>query len=90
MPVQLPGPAFLFWVIGHLDQRGHDRGGDMLVALVSLALGAVAGELLGIEERLAALGEEAGRRRMDGGGRAAGFVIAPVLQVCPGAPAAQG
>ncbi|WP_242393119.1 DUF554 domain-containing protein [Anaeromyxobacter oryzisoli] len=51
----------------------------VIVALVSLALGGVAGELLGIEERLAALGEAA-RRRFGGGGRfTEGFVTATLL-----------
>lgn len=51
----------------------------ILVALVSLALGAVLGELLRIEDRLAALGETA-RRRLGGGGRfTEGFVNASLL-----------
>jgi uncharacterized protein len=51
----------------------------VIVALVSLAAGAAVGELLGIEERLAALGEVA-RRRLGGGGRfTEGFVTASLL-----------
>lgn len=51
----------------------------VVVALIALALGAVAGELLGIEERLTALGEAA-RRKLGGGGRfTEGFVTASLL-----------
>lgn len=51
----------------------------VIVALVSLAVGAVVGELIGIEERLTALGELA-RRRFGGGGRfTEGFVTASLL-----------
>jgi uncharacterized membrane protein YqgA involved in biofilm formation len=51
----------------------------VLVALVSLAAGALAGEALKIEERLAELGEFA-RRRLGGGGRFTdGFVTASLL-----------
>ncbi len=51
----------------------------VIVALVSLAAGALVGELLGIEERLTALGEAA-RRRLGGRGRfTEGFVNASLL-----------
>lgn len=51
----------------------------VIVALVSLAAGALAGELLRIEENLAALGELA-RRKLGGGGRfTEGFVTASLL-----------
>ena len=51
----------------------------IIVALVGLAAGALAGELLRIEERLAALGEVA-RKRLGGGGRfTEGFVTASLL-----------
>jgi uncharacterized protein len=58
------------------------RSGPMpgvIVGLVSLAAGALAGEVLRIEERLAALGELA-RKRLGGGGRfTEGFVTASLL-----------
>jgi len=51
----------------------------VIVALVSLAAGALVGEALGIEERLAALGERI-RARVGGGGRFTdGFVTASLL-----------
>ncbi|ACG72775.1 protein of unknown function DUF554 [Anaeromyxobacter sp. K] len=51
----------------------------IILALVSLALGAVVGELLGIEERLTSIGEAA-RRKVGGGGRfTEGFVTASLL-----------
>jgi uncharacterized membrane protein YqgA involved in biofilm formation len=51
----------------------------VIVALVSLALGALAGEALGIEERLGSLGEHI-RARVGGGGRFTdGFVTASLL-----------
>jgi uncharacterized membrane protein YqgA involved in biofilm formation len=51
----------------------------VIVALVSLALGAVVGEALGLEERLAGLGERL-RVRVGGGGRfTEGFVTASLL-----------
>src|SRR5512142_3528058 len=51
----------------------------VIVALVSLAAGALAGEALGIEERLASLGERL-RARVGGGGRFTdGFVTASLL-----------
>jgi uncharacterized protein len=71
-------------VVGLGMARGLDgvRAGPLpgvIVALVSLALGAVVGELLGIEEGLAALGDAA-RRRLGGGGRfTEGFVTATLL-----------
>jgi uncharacterized membrane protein YqgA involved in biofilm formation len=64
--------------------RGLDgvRAGPLpgiILALVSLALGAVVGELLRIEERLTAIGEAA-RRKVGGGGRfTEGFVTASLL-----------
>jgi uncharacterized membrane protein YqgA involved in biofilm formation len=51
----------------------------VIVGLVCLAIGAIAGEALRIEERLAHLGELA-RRRLGGGGRfTEGFVTASLL-----------
>lgn len=51
----------------------------VIVSLVCLAVGAIAGESLRIEERLATLGELA-RRRLGGGGRfTEGFVTASLL-----------
>ncbi|MBB6099473.1 hypothetical protein HNR42_002923 [Deinobacterium chartae] len=51
----------------------------VIVALVSLALGGVAGEALRLEERLAELGEQL-RRRLRGSGRfTEGFVTASLL-----------
>lgn len=51
----------------------------VIVALVSLALGAIAGEVLGLEERLQTLGELL-RRRFRGSGRfTEGFVTASLL-----------
>lgn len=51
----------------------------VILALVSLAVGALLGEALGIEERLTALGEAA-RQRLGGGGRfTEGFVTASLL-----------
>ncbi len=64
--------------------RGLDtaRAGPLpgvIVALVSLALGALAGEALKLEERLAGLGERL-RARVGGGGRfTEGFVTASLL-----------
>ncbi|WP_189088613.1 DUF554 domain-containing protein [Deinococcus ruber] len=56
---------------------GHVPG--VILALVALALGAVIGEGLGIEERLAALGDHL-KRRFRGGGRfTEGFVAASLL-----------
>ena len=56
---------------------GHIPG--IILALVSLALGAVIGEALGIEERLGGLGETL-KRRFRGGGRfTEGFVAASLL-----------
>jgi uncharacterized membrane protein YqgA involved in biofilm formation len=61
---------------------GELRAGPLpgvILGLVSLAAGAIAGELLRIEESLAALGEIA-RKRLGGGGRfTEGFVTASLL-----------
>lgn len=62
-----------------LDALHAGRVPGVIVALVSLALGAVAGEALGLEERLEALGELL-RRRFRGSGRfTEGFVTASLL-----------
>jgi hypothetical protein len=61
----------------------------VLVALVSLALGAASGEALRIEERLAALGEAA-RRRLGGGGRFADGFVSATLLFCVGPMAIVG
>ena len=51
----------------------------VILALISLALGAVIGEALGLEERLSMLGDQI-KRRMKGGGRfTEGFVAASLL-----------
>jgi uncharacterized membrane protein YqgA involved in biofilm formation len=61
----------------------------VIVALVSLAAGAVVGELAGIEERLARLGE-ALRRRVRGGGRFTDGFVAASLLFCIGPMAIVG
>ncbi len=61
----------------------------VLVALVSLAAGAVVGELLGVEERLAGLGEGL-RRRVRGGGRFTDGFVAASLLFCVGPMAIVG
>lgn len=80
--MQVLGLVTLFVGLGMARMLDGVRSGPLpglIVALVSLALGALAGEALGIEERLAALGEAA-RRRLGGGGRfTEGFVTASLL-----------
>jgi uncharacterized membrane protein YqgA involved in biofilm formation len=61
----------------------------VVVALVSLAAGAVVGELAGIEEGLARLGE-ALRRRVRGGGRFTDGFVAASLLFCIGPMAIVG
>jgi uncharacterized membrane protein YqgA involved in biofilm formation len=62
-----------------LDGLHAGRVPGVIVALISLALGAVVGEALGVEERLQTLGE-ALRRRFRGSGRfTEGFVTASLL-----------
>ena len=61
----------------------------VIVALVSLAAGAVVGELAGIEERLARLGEDL-RRRVRGGGRFTDGFVAASLLFCIGPMAIVG
>jgi uncharacterized protein len=62
-----------------LDALHAGRVPGVIVALVSLAIGAVVGEALGLEERLQALGESL-RRRFRGTGRfTEGFVTASLL-----------
>lgn len=51
----------------------------VILALVSLALGAVVGELLGLEERLVQLGDALKRRLRSGGRFTEGFVAASLL-----------
>lgn len=64
---------------GSLNKVSGGRIPGVLLALVSLALGAVIGEALGIEESLERLGETL-RRRFRGGGRfTEGFVAASLL-----------
>lgn len=61
---------------------GQVRGGvvpGVILALVALALGAVIGEALGLEERLAGLGEWLKRRVRSGGRFTEGFVAASLL-----------
>ena len=80
--MQVLGLVTLFVGLGMARMLDGVRSGPLpgvIVALVSLALGALAGEALGIEERLAQLGEAA-RRRLGGGGRfTEGFVTASLL-----------
>ena len=61
----------------------------VIVALVSLAAGAIVGEVAGIEERLAHLGE-ALRRRVRGGGRFTDGFVAASLLFCIGPMAIVG
>lgn len=64
---------------GNLNQVKGSSIPGVILALVALALGAVIGEALGIEEGLARLGETL-RRRFRGGGRfTEGFVAASLL-----------
>ncbi len=80
--MQVLGLVTLFVGLGMARLLEGVRSGPLpgvIVALVSLAAGALIGELLGIEERLTALGEAA-RRRLGGGGRfTEGFVNASLL-----------
>jgi uncharacterized membrane protein YqgA involved in biofilm formation len=80
--MQVLGLVTLFVGLGMARGLDGVRAGPLpgvILALVSLALGAVVGERLGIEERLTALGEAA-RRRLGGGGRFTdGFVTASLL-----------
>jgi uncharacterized membrane protein YqgA involved in biofilm formation len=80
--MQVLGLVTLFVGLGMARGLDGVRAGPLpgvILALVSLAVGAVAGEALGIEERLTALGEAA-RRRLGGGGRFTdGFVTASLL-----------
>lgn len=80
--MQVLGLVTLFVGLGMARGLDGVRSGPLpgvIVALVALAVGAVLGELLGIEERLTALGEAA-RRRLGGGGRFTdGFVTASLL-----------
>jgi uncharacterized membrane protein YqgA involved in biofilm formation len=72
----------LFIALDMAQSLNRVTGGDIpgvLLALISLALGAVAGEALGIEEGLARLGETL-KQRFRGGGRfTEGFVAASLL-----------
>ncbi|HVI93434.1 MAG TPA: DUF554 domain-containing protein [Anaeromyxobacter sp.] len=61
----------------------------IILALVSLAAGAVVGEVAGVEERLALLGE-ALRRRVRGGGRFTDGFVAASLLFCIGPMAIVG
>lgn len=80
--MQVLGLVTLFVGLGMARMLDGVHAGPLpgvIVALVSLAAGALVGELLGIEERLAALGEAA-RRRLGGRGRfTEGFVNASLL-----------
>jgi uncharacterized protein len=80
--MQVLGLVTLFVGLGMARGLDAVRSGPLpgvILALVSLALGAVVGELMGIEERLTSLGEAA-RRRLGGGGRfTEGFVTASLL-----------
>jgi len=72
----------LFIALDMAGSLNRVSGGDVpgvILALVSLALGAVIGEALGIEEGLARLGDTL-KRRFKGGGRfTEGFVAASLL-----------
>ena len=61
----------------------------VIVALVSLAAGTVVGEVVGIEERLACLGETL-RRKVRGGGRFTDGFVAASLLFCIGPMAIVG
>lgn len=64
---------------GSLNRVSGGAVPGVILALVSLAVGAVVGEALGIEERLAQLGDTL-KRRFKGGGRfTEGFVAASLL-----------
>lgn len=80
--MQVLGLVTLFVGLGMARGLEGARAGPLpgvIVALVSLAVGALAGEALGIEERLATLGERI-RARVGGGGRFTdGFVTASLL-----------
>ena len=80
--MQVLGLVTLFVGLGMARMLDGVHAGPLpgvIVALVSLAAGALVGEVLGIEERLTALGEEA-RRRLGGRGRfTEGFVNASLL-----------
>jgi uncharacterized protein len=80
--MQVLGLVTLFVGLGMARGLDEVRSGPLpgvIVALVSLAIGALVGEALGIEERLTQLGEAA-RRRLGGGGRfTEGFVTASLL-----------
>ena len=80
--MQVLGLVTLFVGLGMARGLEAARAGPLpgvIVALVSLAAGALLGEALGIEERLAALGERL-RARVGGGGRFTdGFVTASLL-----------
>ncbi|MGC4001254.1 MAG: DUF554 domain-containing protein [Anaeromyxobacter sp.] len=80
--MQVLGLTTLFVGLGMARGLDTVRSGPLpgvILALVSLALGAVVGELMGLEEKLAGLGE-AVRKRVGGGGRfTEGFVTASLL-----------
>ncbi|HEX9109585.1 MAG TPA: DUF554 domain-containing protein [Longimicrobiales bacterium] len=80
--MQVLGLVTLFVGLGMARGLEGARAGPLpgvIVALVSLAVGALLGEALGIEERLASLGERL-RARVGGGGRFTdGFVTASLL-----------
>lgn len=80
--MQVLGLVTLFVGLGMARGLEAARAGPLpgvIVALVSLAVGALVGEALGIEEKLASLGERL-RARVGGGGRFTdGFVTASLL-----------
>ncbi len=80
--MQVLGLVTLFVGLGMARGLESARAGPLpgvIVALVSLAVGALVGEALGIEERLGGLGERI-RARVGGGGRFTdGFVTASLL-----------
>jgi uncharacterized membrane protein YqgA involved in biofilm formation len=80
--MQVLGLVTLFVGLGMARLLDGVRSGPLpgvIIALVGLAMGALVGEVLGIEERLSAFGEAA-RRRLGGGGRfTEGFVTASLL-----------
>ncbi|PYE56354.1 DUF554 domain-containing protein [Deinococcus yavapaiensis] len=80
--LQTLGLVTLYIGLGMASDLGKVKAGvvpGVILALVTLALGAIIGEALGVEERLADLGENL-KKRFRGGGRfTEGFVAASLL-----------
>ena len=76
----------LYIALGMADSLSAVKAGPVpgvIVALAALALGAVIGEALGLEERLASLGERL-RKRMRGEGKFSEGFVAATLLFCVG------